>query len=250
MSVSEKCVGHVLASDLATMSSSRLLQLAIPLVKTHGFTRKTLSLSALSLPTPHTEPLSDTAISSLWGQGDDARRTLITAWLDDARQQMKNVQSPTIREVLRARLQCNEPVLSYLPEVRLSRKHSAMRVSHNTAPQAFALLASPTSGLPPLDIRPGLRHAATIADDACWITKDAATGVRQTPSTYHFFNMSDTSSLDILVHSTRIISYYLCGSRCAVPPIFQFQISITLCFTRTTSIYFSKNRVSLLRLTP
>ncbi|KIM84809.1 hypothetical protein PILCRDRAFT_817609 [Piloderma croceum F 1598] len=138
-------------------SSSRLLQLAIPLVKTHGFTRKTLSLSALSLPTPHTEPLSDTAISSLWGQGDDARRTLITAWLDDARQQMKNVQSPTIPEVLRARLECNEPVLSYLPE-------------------AFALLASPTSGLPPLDIRPGLRHAATVADEACWITKDAATG--------------------------------------------------------------------------
>ena len=113
-------------------SSSRLLQLAIPLVKTHGFTRKTLSLSALSLPTPHTEPLSDTVISSLWGQGDDARRTLITAWQDDARQQMKNVQSTTIREVLRTRLECNEPVLSYLPEVRLLRKDSAMHslISH------------------------------------------------------------------------------------------------------------------------
>lgn len=138
-------------------SSTRLLQLAIPLVKTHGFTRKTLSLSVLSLPTPHAEPLSDAAISSLWGQGDDARRTLITAWQDDARQQMNNLHSPTIRDVLRARLECNETVLLYLPE-------------------AFALLASPTSGLPPLDPRPALKHAATIADDACWITKDAATG--------------------------------------------------------------------------
>jgi len=100
-------------------SSTRLLQLAIPLVKIHGFTREALSLSVLSLPTSHAEPLSDTAISSLWGQGDDARRTLIKAWQDDARQKMKNIQSPTMRAVLRARLECNEPVLSYLPEVRL-----------------------------------------------------------------------------------------------------------------------------------
>ena len=100
-------------------SSTRLLQLAIPLVKIHGFTREALSLSVLSLPTSHAKPLSDTAISSLWGQGDNARRTLIKAWQDDARQQMKNIQSPTMRAVLRARLECNEPVLSYLPEVRL-----------------------------------------------------------------------------------------------------------------------------------
>jgi len=104
---------------MSKLSGTRLLQLAIPLVKTHGFTREALSLSVLSLPTPHAEPLSDTAVSSLWGQGDDARRTLITAWQDDARQQMKNIQSPTMREVLRARLECNEPVVSYLPEVRL-----------------------------------------------------------------------------------------------------------------------------------
>jgi hypothetical protein len=113
-----------IGSKSTTMSSStRLLQFAVPLVKTHGFTRKTLSLSVLSLQTPHAEPLSDTAVSSLWGQGDDARRTLITAWQDDARQQMKIIQSPTMRGVLRKRLELNEPVLSYLPEVGRSHQH-------------------------------------------------------------------------------------------------------------------------------
>ena len=43
--------------------------------------------------------------------------------------------------------------------------------------QAFALLASPTFGLPPLDPRPGLKHAVTVADEACWITNDPETGV-------------------------------------------------------------------------
>ncbi|KAF7979159.1 hypothetical protein HWV62_43415 [Athelia sp. TMB] len=140
-------------------AGTQLLKLAIPLVPQHGFTRQALALSALSLPTPHTQPLSDAAVSSLFGQGDDSRRALITAWQDDARERMKLVPAPTVREVLRARLACNEPVLSYLPE-------------------AFALLASPTSGLPPLDPQPGLRHAGKVADDACWITKDANTGVR------------------------------------------------------------------------
>ena len=119
-----KLVGHVHYTFGPSSMSTRLLQLAIPLVKTHGFTREALSLSVLSLPTPHAQPLSDTAISSLWGQGDDARRTLITAWQDDARQQMNNVQSPTMREILHARLECNEPVLSYLPEVSLLHEHS------------------------------------------------------------------------------------------------------------------------------
>lgn len=101
-------------------ASKQLLKLAVPLVQKHGFTRQALALSALSLPNPHTEPLSDAAVSSLFGQGDDARRTLITAWQDDARERMATVPAPTVREVLRARLACNEPVLPYLPEVHLA----------------------------------------------------------------------------------------------------------------------------------
>ncbi len=99
----------------------QLLQLATGLVKTHGFTRAALAESVLLLPLgqAHPEPLSDTAVSSLFGNGDDARRTLIHAWLDQGIRHMGTVPSPTLKSVLHARLQYNEPVLQHLPEVHL-----------------------------------------------------------------------------------------------------------------------------------
>ncbi|KAI0950782.1 hypothetical protein AcW1_007996 [Taiwanofungus camphoratus] len=139
------------------MSRTRLLQLTLPLVKAHGFTREALSRSILSLPEPHPEPLSETAVSALFGNGDDARITLLRAWLDDAREQMKSAPSPAMKEILAFRLRCNEPVLSYLPE-------------------AFALLISPTSGFPPIDPTPALKHAAQVADEACYLASDTTTG--------------------------------------------------------------------------
>lgn len=135
---------------------SQLLKLSLPLVQTHGFTRQTLSLSVLSLPTPHDQPLSDTAVSSLFGTGDAARATLINAWLDDARQQMKVAPSKDLKDVLGRRLRYNEPVLDRLPE-------------------AFALLTA-SSDLPVLDPRPGIAHALNIADEACRVTEDKTTG--------------------------------------------------------------------------
>ena len=36
------------------------------------------------------------------------------------------------------------------------------------------MLASPTSGLPPVDLRPAFHHAARIADEACYVTGDAS----------------------------------------------------------------------------
>ena len=92
----------------------------------------------LSLPANqvHTEPLSDTAVSALFGRGDDARRTLIEAWLGDGLRHMGSIpgverpatpllETPqtvterkvSVRDVLRARLEYNEPALPYLPEV-------------------------------------------------------------------------------------------------------------------------------------
>ncbi|KAI0648971.1 hypothetical protein C8Q79DRAFT_484405 [Trametes meyenii] len=145
------------------MLRNQLLQLAVPLVRTHGFTREALARSVLSLPTPHEQPLSDAAVSSLFGQGDDARRTLIEGWLDEAREQMRTVSVPVIqgtvsvRDILEIRLKVNEPVLQYLPE-------------------AFALLASPASGLPPLDPLPGLKHVSKVADEACHIAGDTSVG--------------------------------------------------------------------------
>ena len=98
-------------------SNRHLLQLSLPLIREHGFTQKTLSLSVLSLPT-HAEPLSDSAVSSLFGSGNDARRTLIKYWMEDAKSQMKrqSTQSPSMKHVLRKRLEWNEDVLQYLPE--------------------------------------------------------------------------------------------------------------------------------------
>ncbi|KAF8910574.1 hypothetical protein CPB84DRAFT_1764021 [Gymnopilus junonius] len=160
------------------MSSTRLLKLALPLVKTHGFTRETLSRSVLALPPTeaHAEPLSDTAVSALFGEGDEARKTLIAAWLKEGLRHMASVpgverpvaglgpaessagpasadRKATIRDVLRARLEYNEPVLPYLPE-------------------AFAVYSSPTVGFPPFDPTKALKHAASIADEACYATGD------------------------------------------------------------------------------
>lgn len=112
------------------------------MVKTHGFTREALARSVLELPPSeaHSEPLSETAVSALFGNGDLPRRTLIEAWLQDGLRHMASVpgvgrhtanpnvaaadssvesgKKATVGEVLRARLEYNEPVLSYLPEVR------------------------------------------------------------------------------------------------------------------------------------
>ncbi|KAH9915115.1 uncharacterized protein B0H18DRAFT_1087640 [Fomitopsis serialis] len=134
-----------------SMSRSQLLQLAIPLVHTYGFTRAALSHSVFRLPKPHSEQLSDSAVTALFGEDHDARKTLITAWLENARYQMKGAPSPTIRDVLAQRLKLNEPVLQFLPE-------------------ALALMASPTSGLPPLDPVPALKHTGSVADEACTFT--------------------------------------------------------------------------------
>ncbi|KAJ7928812.1 hypothetical protein B0H13DRAFT_1966324 [Mycena leptocephala] len=133
-------------------SSTRLLKLALPLVSEHGFTRVALARSVLNLPVPHAEPLSDTAVSALFGRGDLARKTLVHAWLDGGVEHMKAAPA-SLKDALQARLAYNEPVLAHLPE-------------------ALALLAAPESGIPPIDLMPALKHAARIADEACYVAGD------------------------------------------------------------------------------
>lgn len=106
--------------------SPRLLQIAIPLVKTHGFTREALARSVFALPASeaHPEPLSQTAVDTLFGNGDLARRNLIRAWLDDGIRDIRATpKGSTLKQVLRARLERNEPVLQFLPEVGPSLKY-------------------------------------------------------------------------------------------------------------------------------
>jgi ubiquinone biosynthesis protein COQ9 len=68
----------------------------------------------------HAQPLSDTAVSTIFGSGNIARTTLINAWLEDCISQMKAIPAgSSIKDVLSSRLKLNEPVVQYLPEVKL-----------------------------------------------------------------------------------------------------------------------------------
>jgi hypothetical protein len=136
-------VPHSLVDSFSTyyryVYSARLLQISLPLVKTYGFSREALARSVLCLGTSgtdnpttertHAEPLSDTAVSALFGSGDEARRSLVEGWLEEGLRSMENlprtsvtgrIERVSVRDALRARLEYNEPVLSHLPEVRLT----------------------------------------------------------------------------------------------------------------------------------
>ena len=133
---------------MSSVTRDALLKLALPLVKNHGFTRRALSLAAMHSPSGnHTAPLSDTAVDALFGEGDEARRTLIHAWLDDARVSLRTsygqgsvatsvTQTPNLSNVLKARLSRNEDVLEHLPGV-----------SAGFNPDVFPLLMRPSGPL-------------------------------------------------------------------------------------------------------
>lgn len=114
---------------MSSTTRDALLKLAFPLVKNHGFTRNALSLAAMNLPSGvHAAPLNDTAVDALFGEGDEARRTLINAWLDDATVSLRELhtqgvasptaaRTPSLGGVLKTRLSKNKDVLEHLPEV-------------------------------------------------------------------------------------------------------------------------------------
>lgn len=106
-----------------------ILRRAFLNIPTHGFTRNAIALASISEKSPR--PLSETAISALFGAGDEANRTLIRAWMQEGRTQMNSSSLPasnpsgsprvsTMEQVLLRRLQWNEPVLEHLKDVRPS----------------------------------------------------------------------------------------------------------------------------------
>jgi len=97
--------------------------------------------------------------------------------MDDAIHDMRAVPSPSIKATLRARLQRNEPVLQYLPEVRFSYVHIAIALDISSDSQAFAVLITPMSGSSPVDLLPVAKHATTIADEACYLTGETSADV-------------------------------------------------------------------------
>lgn len=84
-------------------------------------------MAVLHLPRPHAEPLSEGAITALFGAGDEARKNLAWAWLEEGRRRMKGQEDASenntqrmgipVEVSLRRRLEWNEPVLGKLPEV-------------------------------------------------------------------------------------------------------------------------------------
>lgn len=94
---------------------------AVSLVPTLGFTRTTISQAALSIS--YQEGMSDRSIDALFGRGDEARKTLIRAWLEEGRNAMRIPDAPkaSVRDSLQKRLEWNIPVLDKLPEVGYSK---------------------------------------------------------------------------------------------------------------------------------
>jgi hypothetical protein len=71
---------------------------------------------------PGNQGLSDEAVDVLFGKGEEARKTLTRAWLEEGRNtmamQVENHGKVTVRDCLKKRLEWNVPVLDKLPEVR------------------------------------------------------------------------------------------------------------------------------------
>ena len=186
-----------LRDAMASATRDTLLKLALPLVKNHGFTRSALSLAVMHSPSGnHTTPLNDTAVDALFGEGDEARRTLIHAWLDDARVSLRTpysqdgatsstIQTPSLESVLKTRLSKNEDVLTHFPEVSMTPNSNvfASLMRRSDSVQAFALLATPSTfsslAFPlTLDPRPAISHSMHIAAEACQLSGDTSVGVR------------------------------------------------------------------------
>jgi ubiquinone biosynthesis protein COQ9 len=108
-----------------------LLKRAFARIPEFGFTRHTLALCNSVHGRPDVPLLSDTAVTALFGPGDEARRTLIRAWMQEGRAQMavraeaasrdpaSKQQARTMQAVLLERLKWNIPVLDHLKDVSI-----------------------------------------------------------------------------------------------------------------------------------
>lgn len=117
------------------MNRLNLLKHAVPLVKTHGFTRTALAYS-FPAAKPGAAPLEETAVTALFGQGDAARVTLINAWMEQGLEEMWKANESSggpkdgnlnsvgkgdtrvkVEKALLTRLEWNVHALPYLSEV-------------------------------------------------------------------------------------------------------------------------------------
>lgn len=109
-------------------TTQTILRHAFTHVPTYGFTRQSLALASASV-SPTGTRLGDTAISALFGAGSEAEKTLLKAWMEEGRMRMSELdevhvdvgkgkgRAVQMEDVLRRRLEWNEPVLDQLKDV-------------------------------------------------------------------------------------------------------------------------------------
>ncbi|KIM27553.1 hypothetical protein M408DRAFT_329991 [Serendipita vermifera MAFF 305830] len=134
---------------------SLILKNAVGLVPALGFTRLAITEAAANVTTH--EKLPERSLEVLFGKGDELRKTLIRAWLDEGRIAMGSTPT-TVRDALHKRLDWNSPVLEKLPE-------------------AYALLATPTGPVPSINLKAVVEHPARVAHSACRLAQTDQSGV-------------------------------------------------------------------------
>jgi ubiquinone biosynthesis protein COQ9 len=184
----------------------------VTLVPTLGFTRTAISQAAANVCS--NQELPNRSIDHIFGRGDDARKTLIRAWLDKGREAMAvpNAAGVNVKDSLQRRLEWNTPVLDKLPEVV---NPSGFMICLSSQLQAFALLATPSGAFPSIDARAILEHPALVAHTACRLAQHDPSGVRQSGDC-HIRHTDDCP--DDMVRSKSSSGLNLCSCRYACSP--------------------------------
>lgn len=110
---------------------AKILTHSLPLLPTHSFTRQTLALALSRLPSDHpdhrVEPIPDSVLDTLFGDGRAAPKALVQRWEEEGIEPMEaeSGSKPSIAGLesrLRSRLTYSAGLGHYLPEVsRLGR---------------------------------------------------------------------------------------------------------------------------------
>jgi hypothetical protein len=170
-------------------------------VSTLGFTRLAVSQAATNVLKHETLP--ERSLDMLFGK-EDVRKALIRAWLEEGFDAMGPTPT-TVRDALHKRLDWNKPVLDKLPEVRIFPLH---HYDLTLSFQAYALLATPTSLVPSIDLKAVIEHPARVAHTACRLSHADESGVRYMALDKPRF--PDRTFLDILVHPKSGLGHYIC----------------------------------------
>ncbi|KAI9635983.1 uncharacterized protein MKK02DRAFT_44682 [Dioszegia hungarica] len=154
---------------------AKILTHSLPLLPTHSFTRQTLALALSRLPSDHpdhrVEPIPDSVLDTLFGDGRAAPKALVQRWEEEGIEPMEaeSGSKPSIAGLesrLRSRLTYSAGLGHYLPEAYsiLSAPESETSIPIPSIPLPIRQLLR--LRLPPIYTPPGLAaHGALSAGD-------------------------------------------------------------------------------------